>query len=178
VRKKLITVWLVVAGLVLVGGVAYLLADDGSGSGARGPAEKASAGRKGAPAVPFGDVTFDGGAIPGGASAALTPEEQARIKAVLEKLGNETAVHAAFTAGVAQPWPLPAAQVQFEGCVTRVVRGLPPDSAVVPGELCACAIRAFQDVYPREPPQPATGRGRKMVAENFRTALRECMEPR
>jgi hypothetical protein len=179
-KRNRIIVVLLVAG-VAAGGIAYrVLRDDGGGGGGR--AEKSEGGGRGArrtEGAPFegSGLASGGGAFAAGGTAALSPEEEKRIREVLEKLGNETAIRQAFTAGVAEPWPLPASQRLFDSCMPLVERGIPPGSSTDPGAICACAIRAMQEVYPREPPQPRKGNAIRMVKESYRTAIAECLNP-
>ncbi len=177
--RNRIIVALVVA-VVAVGGIAYrTLRDDGDRTGGR--AEKGEAGGRGPRAglAPFegSGLPPGGGAFAAGGTAALSPEEERRIREVLEKVGNEAAVRQAFTAGVAEPWPLPASQRLFEDCVPLVQRGIPPGDSTDPGAICACAIRAMQEVFPRTPPQPRKGKTVRMVNESYRTAINDCLYP-
>jgi hypothetical protein len=176
VKKIRVVVGLIAASLALVGVLAYLLADGGAG-GSKGSTEKAGSRKRGDTASRFGDTAFAGGVDGSGGGAALTPAQEATIRASLEKLGNEAAIRAAFQAGVAEPWPLPEAQKHFERCITTVERGLPEGSTQVPAAICACAIRAFQGVYPREPPVVTTSKINRVVGEDMRRAVDECMNP-
>ena len=176
-KNRLIIAGLLASSVALLGVLAYLLAFDGGGSGSTRLAGKAASPRRGAADVGLRDAAFRSAANTDEEVAALTPEQEARVRAALEKLGNETAVRAAFFAGVAEPWPLPAAQERFKRCVTRVQRGLPKEGGFDAGVICACAVRAMQQAYPRSPPEPTTGNYRRVVGESFRTAVDECMYP-
>lgn len=175
-KRTTIFVGLLAGGAVLAGVLAYVLAD-GGGGGSGGPIGKSGPRKKGAPAAWLGGSAFDGPAGGPDGRAALTAEQERKIRSALEKLGNETAIRTAFTAGVAEPWPLADAQKQFEECVTVVDRGLPEGSTLIPADVCACAIRAIQGVYPREPPDITKSKLRRMAGENMRTAVDECMNP-
>jgi hypothetical protein len=180
VKTKQLIVALLVASVAAAGGLAYVLRDDGGRGGSKGPAEKFGSRRKSAPDVGFGDADFEGESGASGASgrrAAFPPEQEAMLRSALEKLGNETAVRAAFTAGVAEPWPLPDAQKKFEECVATMLLSQGPDGGPVAARLCACAIRAIQEKYPREPPSITDGKARRIFREQFRAAVDECMNP-
>ena len=174
-KKKLAIVGLLAGSVVVLGALAYIFAD-GGGGGSSASAEKPASRKRSGPGA-FGDAFVDVGADGSVAKVALSPEQEAVIRSALEKLGTETAIRNALSGGVAEPWPLPAAQQQFEKCVTLVQRGLAPESTVVPANVCACATRAIQQVYPREPPRPASGNALRIVRENVSTAIDECLNP-
>jgi hypothetical protein len=177
VKKRRIIAGMLAASLALVGVLAYLVSDGGGAGGSKGWTEKAGSRKRGDTAAGFGDTTFADGVDGSGGGAALTPAQEATIRAALEKLGNEAALRTAFTAGVAEPWPLAQAQTHFERCITTVERGLPVESTQVPADICACAIRAFQGVYPREPPVITSAKVNRVVGEDMRRAVDECMNP-
>jgi len=177
VNTKRVVAGLLVAGVAAAGGLAYVLRDEGGGGARRDPTEQSGSRRKVAADVGFGDAPFEEGTGAGGKNAALTLRQEAMLRSALEKLGNETAVRAAFTAGVAEPWPLPEAQKNFEECVRTLLLSQGPEGGPVASRLCACAIRAVQEKYPREPPPITDSKTRRRFREDFRAAVDDCMNP-
>jgi hypothetical protein len=177
VKKKQVIVGLLVASVAAAGGLAYVLLDDADRGGSRAPAEKFGSRKKIAADVGFGDAVVEGESGASAKRAALTLEQEAMLRSELEKLGQEAVVRAAFTAGVAEPWPLPEARKKFEECVATMLLSQGPEGGPVAARLCACAIRAIQEKYPREPPPITDGKVRRIFREHFRQAVDECMNP-
>jgi hypothetical protein len=173
VKRNRVIVALVAATVLLLGLLVLLLGDDGKPGSQTGQAGATGSRNK----LAVADTSFESWAGGGGSSAALTPAQEAMVKSALDGLGAEMAVRAAFTAGVAEPWPLTEARQLFENCVPMVERGKPVGSAMDSGVVCACAVRGMQGVYPREPPPVGTPKLRRMVSEAYRTAIDECMNP-
>jgi hypothetical protein len=178
VNKKVLVASMLVTTVALAGLGAFVLLDDGSGGTAgRSAPEKARTSSRGSdPGDGFRDVPPAGAVDPTapGAGTGLSAGQEEALRAALEKAAAEGALVEALSGGVPQPWPLPEAQAAFRTCKGRVTGTLPKGSAVTEDQLCSCATRYLQKVFPKQYPNPGTRNAKRAYQRQEQSAISAC----
>jgi hypothetical protein len=86
-------------------------------------------------------------------------------------------VRGALTAGVDQPWPLPASQELFKSCLESLKWSGPVGPSDSKEQTCSCAARAVQQLYPKDPPNPGTRNARQAYERSIREQIELCTPP-
>jgi hypothetical protein len=177
VNKKVLvaTMFLAAAGVAGLG--AFLLLEDGPGGAARAAPDKVrAAGRGDDSPGGFRDLPSAGAVDPTapGAGTGLSPEQEEALRAALSKAAAEGALVEALTGGVPQPWPLPDAQAAFRTCKGRVAGSLPKGGALTEDQVCSCATRYLQKVFPKEYPNPGTRNAKRAYERQAQAAISAC----
>ena len=163
---------------------AFLLWDDGPMGGASSPAKgTAKAGRPGDPsgpagqAAPGGSPAADTSGAPTASGSPLSPKEEQALRSALEAIARDAVVRGALTAGVDQPWPLPASQELFKSCLESLKWSGPVGPSDSKEQTCSCAARAVQQLYPKDPPNPGTRNARQAYERSIREQIELCTPP-
>jgi hypothetical protein len=171
VSKKIVIASIV--GVAVAGLGAILLLDEPPGS------EKAASVGRGSEARPAPDRGFD--PIPPApgpqeeGDGALTAEQLQRLRAALEKMAAEGATREALSGGVTRPWPVEVAKKEYEACLAREKGARAPNFPVTNEQVCSCATRVVQEVFPEERPQPGTRTLRRAYERTYRQAVAGCL---
>ena len=177
-NKKVLVASMLVTTVAVAGLGAFVLLDDGSGgAAARSGSDQARAtNRGGGLGDGFRDVPQAGAVDPTapGAGTGLSAEQEEALRAALAKAAAEGALVEALTGGVPQPWPLPDAKAAFRTCMGRVTGSLPKGSAVTEDQLCSCATRYLQKVFPKQYPNPGTKNAKRAYGRHEQAAISAC----
>jgi hypothetical protein len=145
VSKKGFVAALLVAAVAVAGLGAWLVRDGATAPAGSAAPARSAAGKPG-PDDGFRDLPASDG------DGALTAEQQAKLRAALEKLAAEGNRRALLAGGVDSPWPEAVAQKEYDACVARVKGTLGGSPGTTDEQICSCATRVMQQVFPKERP--------------------------